>query len=182
MPFIGLTDATVWAKLYECRDADWARGETALHEVAERLLGRQLLKCAIDKSGLEPAGAEDPLDDLASIETRRTVACRAGVKPDTFAYKRSTLPLVGVSAKPTEEQVTEAEAVPTAAWIKTVKLAEPSGEPEPLVEQEGLVRYLSKHQWVTRRIFVRENPNVPKELRTSVVAIRSAVRETVDSD
>ncbi len=173
--FAGLTDARIWARLYECDSASWAKGETVLREVAERLLRRDLLKCAIDLAQLERHDHLDPLDELETPEGRARLASEAGLTPDVFAYKRSSLPLVGVSTKLTLEPVAEGLSLPPNAWVKTVKLANPGDEPELLIDQEGLVQYLSQHHWVTRRIFVREDAEAPKGKRARLAAVRHAV-------
>jgi HD superfamily phosphohydrolase len=172
--FLDFTESMVWAKLYEARTAGWATSSTHLREVASRLVARELLKCAVDESRLERSDDEHALDGLREPEDRLKLAQDAGVDSEFFAYKRSVLPLVGVLTKRTQEEVSRTESVDLRAWIKTVKVADEDGPPEALVEQEGLVNYLSERQWVTRRIFVREESGRAKTNRCRVARLRKA--------
>ena len=153
--FLGLTDATVWARIYHATTDPQSSDE--LREAAESLVQRTLLKCAISLEALEDQD-EEPYEQIRldklfeNPAAKRKVAEAAGVPDEAFCYKRASLRLTGIPArikpKPGDEERLE--------WLGAVNVARRGEEPEPAVMQRGLLGHLSTNRWVTRRVFVRE--------------------------
>jgi HD superfamily phosphohydrolase len=179
--FLKLTDAYVWALLGESLSANWASSE--LKDASRRLHARDLLKVAYALDTLEesPSPEATRLDYILANPSRKlTVAQNSGVDARSFCYKKNELALVGIAAKFVPSVLlTDQEAI-ESKWVKAIKIAEPGGAPELLVEQPGLLGDLSGRRWTTRRVFVLEaTPHAEKNNRPSCDALAKTLERDV---
>lgn len=135
-----------------------------LREAAVRLFERKLLKTAARDDRLEelprpPAPPRHPWDvRLKRDVDKLAVAEGCDIDPSRFCYRRSALPLSGI---PGEERPSTFATPAGADTVRRglIKAAKVGGNGEPLrllIEESPILRGLSKQQWATRRIFVRE--------------------------
>ncbi len=169
--FLEFTEPSVWSALYEARRSC---ASDELVEIVERLMRRDFLKVAWDSTELERCGSPNFLDSLQEVGSKKALAARADVDPSLFCFKKEVLSLVG-RAPATESDGGDDSPDP---WRKSVKLADPERKiPELLASQDGLIHELSLREWVTRRVFVREEPRAEKDQRTIVEALRTELAD-----
>jgi hypothetical protein len=136
-----------------------------LSDIAQRLIGRQLIKVAIGAAELEPHDTNNALDELTSVHKRAQLADAAGINVSDVCFKKSVLRLV--------RQADEENSSRDAPWRKAIKLLGEDGQPELLVTQDGMILELAKREWVTRRLFVLTQPDNEE---SAVRRIRAAAK------
>lgn len=162
LKLMGLLDDTVMGLFTGYRQGD--AGDDVLKECAQRVLERKLLKVAVYDDNLEKMKqpgdrSKHPWDLMlpkGKLEKKLDVAAKCDVEPSSFCYKVDHRPLSGISPDTSTTDAVKENEKFQARWTKAAKLARPDGGVELLARESPVLRAIAKHQWSTRRVFVRE--------------------------
>ena len=156
-----LIDDSVMAKL-ACAQRDHA-GNDLLVECARRVAERKLLKAAAYSDKLEPMKRPgetghvwDSLLPRGRHEEKLDIAAKCDVDPGYFYYVAKHRPLSGLDPDTSVTAAVKETAKTQARWTKAAKVATADGEATLLADVSPVLATISRHQWSTRRVFVRE--------------------------